>query len=327
MGAPRAYKGARSRVSIGSPAKRVSVLPSSSPKNAAVSSMTGFASQEGGDGVMTWRWELRSVNGRGLDLRTRVPGGYEALEAAARAAIPRHLTRGNVQISLAVDRSLTPVAVKLNEAVLEQVTDLARRLGDRFGTKPRPDGLLALRGVLETIEEKEDPALREDREAAMLEGLESALEQLAEVRRVEGARLHEAALELLQRIEALTVEAVRTAAAQPEALRARLKEQLELLLQTSPALPEERLAQEAALLATKADVREELERLAAHVEAARDQLRGGGAIGRRLDFLCQELNREANTLCSKSSDLALTRVGLEIKATIDQLREQVQNIE
>ncbi len=290
--------------------------------------MTGFARHEGGDGTLTWAWEVKSVNGRNLDLRCRVPSGYEALEVGARATVQAHCARGNLQLALTVDRGQVPVKLQVNREILDQLLGLIRELEAEVRAEPpRLDGLLAVRGVLEAVEEEETKEQMDVRSAAMEEDLVLALEALTAMRRAEGQRLKVMADGHLAEIERLTAAAGETAAARPEALRARLKAQVEELLEAAPALPEERLAQEAAILAAKADVREELDRLDAHVAAARDLLAEGKAIGRRLDFLCQELNREANTLCSKSQDVVLTRIGLDLKSAVDQLREQIQNIE
>jgi len=290
--------------------------------------MTGFARQEGGDGTLAWTWEIKSVNGKNLDLRCRVPSGYEALEVAARTTVQAGCARGNLQLTLIVNRGQAPVKLQVNRDVLDPLLDLIRELeGEVRAEPPRLDGLLAVRGVLETVEEQETEEQMAARAAAMEADLVLALEALIAMRRAEGLRLDAMAAGHLTEIERLTAAAGETAAARPEALRARLKAQVEELLEAAPALSEERLAQEAAVLAAKADVREELDRLGAHVAAARELLAEGQAIGRRLDFLCQELNREANTLCAKSQDVALTRIGLDLKAVIDQLREQVQNIE
>lgn len=290
--------------------------------------MTGFARQEGGDGTLAWTWEIKSVNGKNLDLRCRVPSGYEALEVAARTIVQAGCARGNLQLTLIVNRGQAPVKLQVNRDVLDPLLDLIRELeGEVRAEPPRLDGLLAVRGVLETVEEQESEEQMAARAAAMEADLVLALEALIAMRRAEGLRLDAMAAGHLAEIERLTAAAGETAAVRPEALRARLKAQVEELLEAAPALSEERLAQEAAVLAAKADVREELDRLGAHVAAARELLAEGQAIGRRLDFLCQELNREANTLCAKSQDVALTRIGLDLKAVIDQLREQVQNIE
>ena len=290
--------------------------------------MTGFARQEGGDATLTWTWEVKSVNGRALDIRCRIATGYESLEPVVRATAPKHVTRGNLQINLSVSRAETQVRLKINRDVLDQLLAALRELeGEIEAAPPRLDGLLAIRGVVEALEEEEPAEARAAREAAMQDDLGRLLDALAANRRAEGDRLGGIVEDHLTTISALVAAAADCAAAQPEALRERLRSQLQELLEAAPALPEERLAQEAALLIGKADVREELDRLGAHVAAARDLLTAGGAVGRRLDFLCQELNREANTLCSKSPDVALTRIGLDLKSAIEQLREQVQNLE
>ncbi len=290
--------------------------------------MTGFARQEGGDDVMTWVWEVKSVNGRNLDLRLRLPQGFEALEAEVRKLVPEHLARGNVQIALVVDRSRLPLRYRVNRELLQQLLGLTTDLGDDLPVAPpRLDGLLAIKGVLEPEEDIEDEAVASARNAAMLGDLAAALGKLARARSEEGARLETVIAAHLESFDEVVAAAGKSAELQPEALRARLARQVAELLESAPGLPEERLAQEAALLATKADIREELDRLKAHLESARDLMKAGGAVGRRFDFLCQELNREANTLCSKSVDMELTRQGLAMKTLVDKLREQVQNIE
>ncbi len=290
--------------------------------------MTGFARHEGGDDVMTWVWEVKSVNGRNLDLRLRLPQGFEALEAEVRKLVPEHLARGNVQIALVVDRSRLPLRYRVNRELLQQLLGLTQELGDDLpAAPPRLDGLLAIKGVLEPEEDAEEDAVAEARNAAMLGDLTAALGKLARARAEEGARLEAVIADHLEAFDEVVEAAGKSAELQPQALRERLARQVAELLEASPGLPEERLAQEAALLASKADVREELDRLRSHLESARDLMKAGGAVGRRFDFLCQELNREANTLCSKSVDMDLTRQGLTMKTLVDKLREQVQNIE
>lgn len=290
--------------------------------------MTGFARHEGGDDVMTWVWEVKSVNGRNLDLRLRLPQGFEALEAEVRKLVPEHLARGNVQIALVVDRSRLPLRYRVNRELLQQLVGLTRELGDDLqAAPPRLDGLLAIKGVLEPEEDAEEDAVAEARNAAMLGDLTAALGKLALARAEEGARLETVIADHLKAFDEVVEAAGKSAELQPEALRERLARQVAELLEASSGLPEERLAQEAALLASKADIREELDRLRSHLESARDLMKAGGAVGRRFDFLCQELNREANTLCSKSVDMDLTRQGLTMKTLVDKLREQVQNIE
>jgi uncharacterized protein (TIGR00255 family) len=290
--------------------------------------MTGFARREGGDDAVTWTWEAKSVNAKGLDVRVRVPTGLDALEPRVRAAVPNYCARGSVNVSLSVDRGARGMTLQVNRDILDQVLALSDEVRRRVDAdRPRTDGLLGLRGVLETVEAAEAEDVRSAREARMAADLDGLLADLAAVRRDEGARMAETVGGHLAELERLAAEARSTAEVQPEALRQRLRRQVADLLDAQVGVPEERLAQEAAILASKADVREELDRLDAHVASARELLNGGGVIGRRLDFLCQELNREANTLCSKAQDVALTNIGLALKNTVEQLREQVQNIE
>jgi uncharacterized protein (TIGR00255 family) len=290
--------------------------------------MTGFARRDGGDEAASWTWEVKSVNGRSLDVRARLPLGYESLDPVVRGAVAAACTRGNLQVNLALKRGTAPVKLQVNEELLQQVLDLMSELESRTAAAPpRLDGLLALRGVLEAVEE-EDSAERQAQRLAVLEqDLKAALAALVAMRAAEGARLLQLAGGHLDEIERLAGAARRCAATQPDTLRQRFHEQLALILDENTGVSEDRLAQELAILAGKADVREELDRLDAHVEAARDLLGQGGAVGRKLDFLCQEFNREANTLCSKSADVELTRIGLDLKSSIEQLREQIQNIE
>jgi len=290
--------------------------------------MTGFARRDGGDSAVSWTWEVKSVNGRSLDVRARLPQGYESLDPAVRSAVAAACARGNVQVNLQMKRGSAPLQLQVNEELLQQAIDLMAKLEARtHAAPPRLDGILALRGVLEAVEEEESAERQEARLAALQADLEAALQALVAMRAAEGTRLLVLARGHIDEIERLAEAARRCAATQPETLRQRLKEQVALLLEESTGVTEERLAQELALLAGKADVREELDRLAAHVEAARELLDQGGAVGRKLDFLCQEFNREANTLCSKSADVELTRIGLDLKSSIEQLREQIQNIE
>jgi uncharacterized protein (TIGR00255 family) len=291
--------------------------------------MTGFARSEGSEEGLAWAWEVKSVNGKGLDLRLRLPPGYDALEPPLRQALGARLKRGNVAATLNLEKRAGAAALRINREVLSQVMALVAEIGHEVeAAPPRLDGLLAIRGVIEGAEEEAPTAeQRERRLKAMLASAETALDRLAEMREAEGARLREVLERRLDEIAALVREAEGTAGAQPEAIKARLKILVATLLETGASFAEDRLAQEAALLVGRADVREELDRLEAHIAAARDLLAEGTGIGRRLDFLCQEFNREANTLCSKSADLDLTRIGLALKSSIEQLREQVQNVE
>ena len=294
---------------------------------APLHSMTGFARAEGEAPGLSWAWELRSVNGRGLELRFRLPPGLDALEPALREAAGRQLKRGNVTANLSVRREEQP-KLAADPVALDQMLALALDLAARIpgAAPPRPESLLALPGVLRQAGPEREEASTEQAEA-MRAGFASALEALLRARAAEGARLRATLDTLLGEIAALRDRAAAEAADQPEAQRARMMETVNALLGELPALPAERIAQEVAVLASKSDVREELDRLDAHLHAARALLAEGSNIGRRLDFLVQEFNREINTLCSKSASVALTATGLALKATLEQLREQVQNIE
>lgn len=291
-----------------------------------VVSMTGFARAQGEKLGIAWVWEMRSVNGKSLDLRLRLPPGFDALEPQLRAMLAQRFRRGNFSGTLTVTRT-APAAVRVNRETLAQLIALMNELaGEIEAAPPRIDGLLALRGVVEMVEDESDAVL-EERRRAVLDGWETALDRLAEARAEEGARTAAVLRNQLSELHALVEAVAQCAAVQPAAIRERLLTALAGLSDLAPGMPEERVAQELALLIVRADIREELERLRAHIEQAGDLLRQGEVVGRRLDFLCQELNREANTLCSKSADIELTRVGLSLKAAIEQFREQVQNIE
>ncbi len=290
--------------------------------------MTGFARAEGHADGYGWVWEVKSVNGRGLDVRCRLPQGFERLEVEARNAALARFKRGHISISANVTPPRGQGQLQINTAVLDQLIALQSELGDRVDpAKPRIEALLAIRGVAEIAEQDDDEAAKDARLKAMAKTLETAFDDLARIRAEEGARLAAVVGDQVAKIEGLAGEADAILAGQPEILKARVKEQVEALLAAETGLAEDRLAQEVAILAAKADVREEVDRLRAHVAAARDLLGEGGAIGRRLDFLCQEFNREANTIGSKATHLDLTGVGLRLKAVIDQFREQAQNIE
>jgi uncharacterized protein (TIGR00255 family) len=294
----------------------------------SLQSMTGFARATVERDGSTATWELRSLNGKGLDMRLRLPPGLERIEQPVRQAIQKRFARGNVQAALTLSGTAMQVQPVVNEAFLKDVAGLAKRMEEQFGVSPATaDGLLGLRGVLEFPDRIEDDDARNAVDAVILEALESALDELERVRVQEGAATGEWLTGHLARIEELTAKAEADPSREPEAIRARLAEQVRLLMETGAAMDEARLHQEAAFLATKADIREEIDRLRTHVEAARSLLAGGGAIGRKLDFLAQEFNREANTLCSKSNASSLTAIGLDLKAVVDQFREQIQNLE
>ncbi len=290
--------------------------------------MTGFARAEATTATHAWAWEARSVNGRGLDLRCRLPPGFEVLEAPARSRLAEALTRGSVNLVLRVERSEGASEIRINEVVLAELVARARSLREALPEAVLAiDGLLAVRGVVEPLETSEDEAARRARETAMLASLDEVVRALVVARGEEGERLARVLGEQLDEMEALIERAASSAGARAEAVRERLSSQLRALLAERIGIAEERLAQELALLAVKADVGEELDRLSAHVAQAAELIAEGGAVGRRLDFLAQEFNREANTLTSKSGDIELTRIGLDLKVVIDRFREQVQNIE
>ncbi len=290
--------------------------------------MTGFARAEGSVGPFRWAWELRSVNGRGLDLRLRLPPGLERLEPAVRKAISSSFQRGNIQLALTVSRDETPLQPVVNEAALDAVIDIVKQLADRVdATPPTLDGLLNLRGVLEIREPDIDPEDARKEEDAVMECLQSAISGLAAMRESEGEKIGLFLSSQVDGVETLVRRIDADPSRQTDAIVERLAAQVKLLRQADGDLDENRLHMEAAILAAKADLREEIDRLTAHVEACRTLLENGGAIGRKLDFLAQEFNRETNTICSKSNAASVTALGLELKVLIDQFREQVQNLE
>lgn len=292
-------------------------------------SMTGFARAAGQDDRYSWIWEGRSVNAKGLDVRCRVPNGYEAVEQATKAFASKSFKRGNVTFGLSLDRlEQGRTTYRVNRDLLDQVRALRAELADDVSQGvPTIEGLLSIRGMLESVDESEGEDALAARIAIMISSGQEMLEALAVSRGAEGSLLGVVFDEHLTKLTHQVEAATASAAAQPEAIRAKLQAMISELIDADARLPEERLAQEAAMLAGKADIREELDRLRVHVSAARDLLAEEVGVGRRLDFLCQELNREANTLCSKSADVDLTQIGLDMKATIEQFREQVQNVE
>ncbi len=293
-----------------------------------LSGMTGFARVEGAEDGWSWGVEARSVNGRSLEVRFRGPSGFEGLEKTARETAQRLFARGQVGVTLTAKRAEARARVRVDEGAVAALLHAAEPfLAAGVVRKPTWDGLLAVRGVVETAEAEEPAGGREAVENAMAFTVGQALGALRDARRGEGAALAPVLGGLVDRIETLATAAEGHAAEQGPAMRERLRQRLAELLQ-GVAFSEERMLAEAAALAAKADVREELDRLAAHVGAARALLAAeDGAVGRKLDFLTQEFMREANTLCSKSASIPLTQVGLELKAAVDQLREQVQNVE
>ena len=294
----------------------------------SISSMTGFARASGSAGAAGWSWEVKSVNGRALDIRCRLPQGLERLEPAVRSRIAARLRRGNVSVGLRLNLAPEAAAMRVNRAWLDELIAVAADYRDRDAlAPPRLDGMLALRGVIEPADRPEDDADPTRDDGAMLETLDAALAELVRERQAEGAALAAVLTDRIEEIVALTQGAETLAPSRQEALGERLRGQVASLIGAGAPVPEDRLAAELALLAVKIDVTEEIDRLKSHCTAAARHLREEGAVGRKLDFLAQEFNREANTLCSKASDAALTDTGLALKAAIDQFREQVQNVE
>lgn len=294
----------------------------------ALSSMTGFARRHGVAGAYAWGWEIKSVNGKGLDIRFRLPPGWDGIEIVARKRASEMLARGTVYCSLTVTRQGVLPAVKINEPVLDAVIATLRRLGAKLNAAaPSLDGILALKGVMEVTEEDEREDQRQAAEAAILAGFDAALTDLVAMRRHEGEALGRVLAARLAEIAALSARAEAAPGRRPEAIKARLAEQVAALIEASQRFDSDRLYQEAVMLASRADIREELDRLSAHAGQAQKLLSGGGPVGRRLDFLAQELNRESNTLTAKANDVELTNIGLELKSVVEQFREQVQNLE
>ena len=292
-------------------------------------SMTGFArtaEQQSGD--FRWVWEVKSVNGKNLDLRCRLPAGFEGVEQKLRKLAAQKLGRGNLQVSLTVARAKGATSVEINQDVLTQVVSALNELSVSVeAERPTLDGILSIKGVMEVTEAPLDEEALADRDAALESSFKSALDALVAMRAEEGAKLEAMLLDQLQKVETLTRQAAESADQQPAAIKEKLTEQLAKLLENTSGVSEEKLAHEVALLATKADVTEELDRLEAHISAARDLVALDEPVGRRLDFLTQEFNRETNTICSKASSVELTKIGLDLKAVVDQMREQVQNVE
>ncbi|KAA0074621.1 YicC/YloC family endoribonuclease [Tardiphaga sp. P9-11] len=294
----------------------------------ALSSMTGFARSHGTSGPYSFEWELKSVNAKGFDLRMRMPPGFDEVEAVARKRATEMLSRGTVYANLTVKRSNAASSVRINEEVLNSVLRIAAELASKIdAVAPSVDGLMNIKGVIEVVEPEADEAEDKVAKAAVAAAFEEALTALVAMRKREGTTLGDILSQRLDEIETLSKKAEAAPGRKPEAIRARLAEQIATLLETSDRFDSDRLSQEALMMATKADIREELDRIASHISQSREMIKKGGPVGRRLDFLSQEFNREVNTCCSKSNDLELTSTGLEMKNVVEQFREQVQNLE
>lgn len=293
-----------------------------------LSSMTGFARSHGASGPYTFEWELKSVNAKGFDLRLRLPQGWDELEAHAKKRAGETLSRGTVYANFNVKRANALSSVRINEDVLASVLKVAGQLAGRIdAVAPSIDGLLSIKGVIEVVEPESDEEEDKAAKAAASVAFDEALASLVAMRKREGVALGQVLSQRMDEIEALARKAEAAPGRKPEAIRARLAEQVAALLETSDRFDPDRLNQEALLIAAKADIREELDRIASHIAQARELIAKGGPIGRRLDFLAQEFHREVNTCCSKSNDIELTNTGLEMKNVVEQFREQVQNLE
>jgi len=294
----------------------------------ALSSMTGFARSHGASGPYTFEWELKSVNAKGFDLRMRLPPGWDDLEALAKKRAGEVLSRGTVYANLNVKRTNSASSVRVNEDVLASVVKVASLVAGKIdAVAPSVDGLLAIKGVIEIVEPESDEAEDEAAKAAAAAAFDEALANLVAMRRREGMALGQVLIQRMDEIEVLAKKAEAAPGRKPEAIRTRLAEQIAMLLESSDRFDADRLHQEALLIAAKADVRVELDRIASHIAQVREMIGKGGPVGRRLDFLAQEFNREVNTCCSKSNDIELTNTGLEMKNVVEQFREQVQNLE
>jgi len=294
----------------------------------ALSSMTGFARSHGASGPYAFEWELKSVNAKGFDLRMRLPPGWDELEAFAKKRAGEVLSRGTVYANLNVKRTNAASTVRVNEDVLASVVKVASLLAGKIdAVAPSVDGLLGIKGVIELVEPESDEAEDQAARTAAAAAFEEALANLVAMRRREGSALGQILIQRMDEIEMLAKRAEAAPGRKPEAIRARLAEQIATLLESSDRFDPDRLTQEALLIAAKADIREELDRIASHVSQVREMIGKGGPVGRRLDFLAQEFNREVNTCCSKSNDIELTNTGLEMKNVVEQFREQVQNLE
>jgi uncharacterized protein (TIGR00255 family) len=294
----------------------------------ALSSMTGFARSHGASGPYAFEWELKSVNAKGFDLRMRLPPGWDELEAFAKKRAGEVLSRGTVYANLNVKRTNAASTVRVNEDVLASVLKVAGQLAGKIdAVAPSVDGLLSIKGVIEIVEPESDEAEDQAARAAAAATFDQALADLVAMRAREGASLGQILIQRMDEIEMLAKKAEAAPGRRPEAIRARLAEQIATLLESSDRFDADRLTQEALLIAAKADIREELDRIASHISQVREMIGKGGPVGRRLDFLAQEFNREVNTCCSKSNDIELTNTGLEMKNVVEQFREQVQNLE
>lgn len=299
-----------------------------------ISSMTGFARKNGsysaGKITYNWVWEIKSVNGKTLDVKTKLPSWIDKISFSLKNKTGEVLNRGTINAALDISTEKEAQEIRINDALMNQLATKAIELYESNQgklQKPTATDILNMKGVLEVEDVQLDEEATAQLEEELLKTYAEACEALKEDRLAEGQKMKQVLLAILDKTEQDVAKAEEIAATQPEVLKEKLREQINALLEPGEAVSDERLAQEIVIFVNRIDIREEIDRLKAHIKTARDMLQGGGAVGRRLDFLCQELNREANTMCSKSNDINLTNIGMELKALIEQFREQVQNIE
>lgn len=291
-------------------------------------SMTGFARVEGNNEAAHWAWEVRSVNGKGLDFRLRTPPGFDNLQPQIRELVTGHFNRGNLQITLTIDRQKNAAVPIVNQEALDAVISAIASLQEKLNCPtPAAEQILAIRGVMEMGEVAENDEEKAELTRAVMVDFTKLIGELTDARQSEGAAIVKVLSDQLDQLEKLTLAVTNDGSRTPEQIKNRLHKQIFQLLDNTSGLDLDRLHQEAAILATKADLCEELDRLNAHIEATRELLSGKGPIGRKLEFLSQEFNRECNTICSKSNAASVTATGLDMKLVIDQFREQVQNLE
>ncbi len=293
-----------------------------------LSSMTGFGRAEGHFENYSWVWEIRSVNGKALDIRMRIPPGLDAIDQYVKSVLKKSISRGNINVSLQLQKDTTESAVNINQSALDKLVEVAKKAAKKHDLPmPAIDRILSIRDVVQITDMEEEEQTLEARNKALEQSFEEAVAALTQSRDVEGAATFKMLSNIIDDIERLLENGEEIAAAQPELIKKKFEDKVKELIGSNSGLDEERLSQEIVILATKADVKEETERLRAHIAAARLLISEKGPVGRKMDFLIQEFNRETNTLCSKSSDITLTNIGLSLKSAVDQLREQVQNVE
>lgn len=293
-----------------------------------ISSMTGFARSNGQTDTASWSWEFKSVNAKGFDLRLRIPSGLDGIESDLRRMIGAVIVRGTIHAALDLTRTIRTPEIRINADLVARLARELNKAASKAGLQPPSmDAVIAVKGVIEIADEQEDEASREALQTALIQSLEEAIVALFSARKAEGSALLMVLSSRIDDMQRLATAAEKLPSRQPDAVKARLKTQIDDLLDASSTFDAQRLHQEAVVLTIKADIREELDRLNAHIEQTRALLLRGGAVGRRLDFIAQELSRETNTICAKSNDIALTAIGMDLKTLVEQFREQVQNVE